>query len=33
MLEQARQQLMHDRQAFHMEVIKTMENQARAIVQ
>ncbi|KAL5103997.1 SWI/SNF complex subunit SMARCC2 [Taenia crassiceps] len=33
MLEQARQQLMHDRQAFHMEVIKTMESQARAIVQ
>uniref|UniRef100_A0A5K3FU96 SWI/SNF complex subunit SMARCC2 n=2 Tax=Mesocestoides corti TaxID=53468 RepID=A0A5K3FU96_MESCO len=33
MLEQARQQLMHDRQAFHMEVIKTMENQARALVQ
>ncbi|BHF83227.1 SWI/SNF complex subunit smarcc1 [Sparganum proliferum] len=33
MLEQARQQLMHERQAFHMEVIKTMENRARALVQ
>ncbi|VDO03727.1 unnamed protein product [Rodentolepis nana] len=33
MLEQARQQLMHDRQAFHMEVIKTMESQARVLVQ
>lgn len=33
MLEQSRQQLMHDRQAFHMEVIKTMEGRARALVQ
>ncbi|KAK4468334.1 hypothetical protein MN116_008129 [Schistosoma mekongi] len=32
MIEQMRQQLLQERQAFHMEVIKTMENRARALV-
>ncbi|KAL3309830.1 hypothetical protein Ciccas_011615 [Cichlidogyrus casuarinus] len=32
LLEQQRLQLLQDRQAFHMEVIKTMENRARALV-
>lgn len=33
MIEQMRQQLLQERQAFHMEVIKTMESRARALVQ
>ncbi|CAH8862757.1 unnamed protein product [Trichobilharzia szidati] len=32
MIEQMRQQLLQERQAFHMEVIKTMENRARSLV-
>ncbi|CAH8592175.1 unnamed protein product [Schistosoma margrebowiei] len=32
MIEQMRQQLLQERQAFHMEVIKTMENRARALM-
>ncbi|KAG5454919.1 SWI SNF, matrix associated, actin dependent regulator of chromatin, sub c, member 2 [Clonorchis sinensis] len=32
MIEQMRQQLLQERQMFHMEVIKTMENRARALV-
>ncbi|CAH8650052.1 unnamed protein product [Dicrocoelium dendriticum] len=32
MIEQMRQQLLQERQVFHMEVIKTMENRARALV-
>ncbi|CAH8617300.1 unnamed protein product [Schistosoma rodhaini] len=32
MIEQMRRQLLQERQAFHMEVIKTMENRARALM-